>query len=245
MLKLFKTIWRDPVWSKVIAFGIIAVIGVSWAWLKNIDHGKGNSNGKYPIQGNEKITIFPSQESKPPSPQPPKIDQKEKETNEFDLLVNRNITVREGKSNIALVIESKRTESGFTPENALYNLLMTEKINLILNLFKEETFKAKGFFRDIYDGDIDILKQANALVNIDYLILGKLNYSFQRNERVDRDLISCNINFSYKTISKNSEIIKSDSINVVGPGFTKDSALRRGLEILSDQYSTKILTPIL
>lgn len=247
MTKLFLLrIWHDPVWSKVIAVGIVAVIGVSWAWLKNVDNRSGDIIGKNtPKEGqsSEKSTsLLP--EVEPPFPKPPKIDENEGEPNEFKLLINRDITIRVGKPNIAIVIESKKTESGFTPENTLYNLLRTEKVNLIINLFKEESFKAKGFFREIYDGNIKLLRQANALSKIDYLILGKLNYSFQKDARIDRDLISCNINFSYKIINKNAEIVRSDSFSVIGPGFSEDAALERGLEILSEKYSNRILKPI-
>lgn len=164
---------------------------------------------------------------------------------EFKSIINDKINIHSGKPNIAMIIESKRTESGVSPEDSFYNLLRTEKVNIILNLFKEESFKSKGFFREIYDGNTKLLRQADALSRINYLILGRLDYSFQKRAEVDKDLVSCNINFSYKIINKNAEVVKSESIRVVGPGFTNDSALERGLEILSEQYSDRILKQVL
>ena len=142
-----------------------------------------------------------------------------------------------------MVIESKRTESGISPENALYNHLRTERANIIINLFKEESFKAKGFFREIYDGDTELLRQTDALSKIDNLILGRLSYSFQKG--ADKDLVSCNINFNYKVINKKGDIIRSDSISVIGPGFSEDAALERGLEMLAEKYSDRIFKTVL
>jgi hypothetical protein len=165
---------------------------------------------------------------------------KEMRLNEFKALINRGVTTYPDKPNIAIVIESRRIEGGVSPENTLYNLLRTEKVNIIVNLFKEESFKAKGYFREIYDGDSEILRQANALMNIDYLILGKLDYVFQRGG-IDKDYVSCNITFSYKVIDKKSNIVNVDSINIIGPGFSQNAALKRGLELIAENYRERII----
>jgi len=179
----------------------------------------------------------------PPSPEvvmikPREIDEKEKRLNEFKGLISTGVTTYPGKPNIALVIESQKTESGVFPENALYNLLRSQKMNIILNFFKEEAFKSKGFFKEIYDGNTELLTQANALSKIDYLILGRLNYSFAK--RGEENLISCDINFSYKVVGKKGDIVKSDIISIIGPGFSNDAALERGLEILAEKYTDRI-----
>lgn len=176
--------------------------------------------------------------------QRPQINEKERRLQDFKSIINRVNNIDPRKPSIAVVISSKRTESGISPENSLYNLLKTEKINIIVNLFKEELFKAKGFFREIYDGDTRLLRQTDVLSKIDNLILGRLNYSFQKGAGIDRDLVSCSINFSYKVINKKGEIIRSDSISVIGPGFSEDAALERGLEMLAEKYSDRILKPV-
>jgi hypothetical protein len=175
----------------------------------------------------------------------PIVDEKERRLKEFKSLINKGVASYPDKPNVAMIIESKKTESGNSPDNTFYSLLRSEKINIILNLFKEESFKAKGYFREIYERDTGLLKQADALSKVDYLILGKLNYSFQKGGGIDRDLVSCNINLSYKIINKNAEVIKSDSIRVIGPGFSEDAAIERGLEMLSEQYSERILKSVL
>lgn len=189
------------------------------------------------IEGNKK-----QKEQQIAMGQKPRINER---LQEFKSLINKGVNIQIGKPNVAMVIESRKTESGVSPENTLYNLLKSDKVNIILNLFKEEPFKSKGFFREIYDGNTELLREADALSKIDHLILGRLNYSFQKGAGMDRDLVSCNINFSYKIINKNAGVIKSDNISVVGPGFSEDAALERGLEILSEKYSERILTPVL
>lgn len=176
--------------------------------------------------------------------QKPQIDEKERRLQEFKSIINTVNNIQHGKPNIALVIESKRTESGIAPENSLYNLLKTEKVNIV-NLFKEESFKAKGFFAEIYDGNTELLKQTDALSKIDNLILGKLNYSSSKKSGIDNDLVSCNINFIYKVMNKGGDIIKGDSISIVGAGFSEDAALERGLEILTEKYSDRIFKSVL
>ncbi|GAB4534729.1 MAG: hypothetical protein Fur0020_01570 [Thermodesulfovibrionia bacterium] len=96
----------------------------------------------------------PSKEQIAMGRRPPVIDEKERRLNEFRALINnRDITSQIGKPNVAVIIESKKTESGFTPENILYDLLRANEVNVIINFFKEEQFKSKGFFKDIYNGD--------------------------------------------------------------------------------------------
>jgi hypothetical protein len=173
----------------------------------------------------------------------PEIDEKEKRLNEFKSLINQSITTYPDKPNVAMVIESLRTEGGLSPENTLVNLLKKEKVNIIDHYFKE-AFKTKGYFREIYGGNTEILKQTDALSKIDYMIMGKTDYTFKKGSQIDKDLVSCNINLTYKVINKKGDIVKSDSINVVGPGFSEDAALERGLEMIAERYSERIMKSI-
>lgn len=173
------------------------------------------------------------------------VDEKEKRLNELKLLINEGINIIPGMKNVALMIESNKTESGVSPENTLYSHLKKEKINIVNNLFKEDLFKRRGYFKEIYDGNTDLLRQSGALSKVDGLILGRLTHSVERKGEVDRELLSCRINFSYKLIGKNGDLVRTDSINVVGPGFSEETAIERGLEILSEKYADRIFESIL
>lgn len=168
-----------------------------------------------------------------------------KRVDELKTLVNHGLTTHPGKSNVAMIIESPKSEGGSTPETALYRLLKTDKVHVVVNLFKEELFKSKGFFKEIYDGNTDLLIQTDALSKIDFMILGRLSYSFRKGSEIDRDLVSCDINLSYKVINKKGEIINSDNIHTLGPGFSEEAALSRGLGIIAERYSDRILKSFL
>jgi len=175
----------------------------------------------------------------------PEISEKERRLDEFNSLINKTVTTYPDKQNVAMVIESSKTNNGISPENLLYNLLKTEKVNVIINFFEEKAFKSKGFFREIYDGNTELLRKADVFSQIDYVILGRIDYSFRKTGLIDKDLVSCDIDFSYKTINKNGEVVESDSISVIGPGFSEDMALERGLEMLCEKYFNRIMRSIL
>ncbi|MBI4651302.1 hypothetical protein HY745_08480 [Candidatus Desantisbacteria bacterium] len=167
--------------------------------------------------------------------------EKDKRFNDFISLLNETLVIHSDKKNIAMIIDSKKTEAGFSPENALYNLLRTDKINIVLNLFKENLFISKGFFKEIYEGDTEFLKESNALLKIDSLIIGMLTYSFRKSVVADTNLISCDVVFTFKVIDKNGDIAKSNSIRVTGAGFSEDGALNQGIKMLAEKYPDKIL----
>lgn len=167
----------------------------------------------------------------------------QKRIEDINSLISKQISKEPGKLNVAMVIKAHKTEGGLSPESILYNNIKADGINIVLNLFNEELFKSKGYFDEIYNGNIELLNHTNALLNIDYLVLGNLHYSFTKKFQIDKDLISCNINLQYKTISKKGGLANSGTISVTGPGFSEDSSLERGLEILAEKYSDRILKP--
>jgi len=179
----------------------------------------------------------------------PETDEKEEGLIELKKLINSSVFAsipsHSDKLNVALVVVSKSTKTGFSPENVLYNLLGTENVNIVLNLFKEKQFIKNGLFTQIYDGNTDLLKHTGVLSQIQYVVLGKLNYSFEKRTSLDSDLISCDINLSYKIINENGVVVETDSITALGSGFSEDQALKRGVEQLSEQHSARIFGVIL
>jgi len=174
----------------------------------------------------------------------PEMSERERRLIEFKSLISQSVMTSPDKPNVAIVIESLRSESGLSPEDTLVNLLKREGINIIEHYFKEG-FKTKGYFKEIYGGSTEILKHSEALSKIDCIIIGRINYTSRKGSQIDRDLVSCNINFNYKVINKKGDIVKSDSLVVVSPGFSEDAALERGLEMLAERYSDRIMRPVL
>lgn len=163
---------------------------------------------------------------------------------EFKSVVNQDVSILPTKVNLAVVIDSEK-RTGISSENKLYGLFRDKKINVVTNLFKEGPFKSQGFFREIYDGNTDLLRQSDIVRRVDYVVLGRINHSFKKGMQLDNELVSCSITFNYKVISTKGGIADSDSLRVVGPGYSEEAALERGLEMLTEQYSGKILKSIL
>jgi len=144
---------------------------------------------------------------------------------EFKSLVNK-VKIDSSRKNIALVIDSTPPRSGFSPQLKLYGLCRNGSVNIIGNLFHEERFIRSDFFNEIYEGDTKLLKESGALHGIDFLLIGKLAYSFRKSGILDSDLISCDMNLTYRIISREGRLIRSDHLRETGAGFTEDRRLR-------------------
>jgi hypothetical protein len=199
------------------------------------------------IERTEKESKKPNEVQPTPKEYPKKYE-KDKRLNDFRGLIDQHVLLSSAKDpnigRVALVIESKNTGTGFSPGAALCTLFRNRKINVVENLFKEKLFIEMGFFEEIFGGNTGLLKETNALSGVDYLVLGKLNYSFEKGLSVDKDLVTCNVNFHYRVINKNGNVVRSDNINVPGADFSEDRALRRGLENLSDQHTNIIFKEV-
>jgi len=104
---------------------------------------------------------------------------------------------------------------------------------------------ARGYFNDLYQDDKELVRLATSTARIDTLILGRLQYSFRNAAPIDKDLVSCDIIVSCKVINHDGDVTGSDSFRVVGPGFSNDAALERGLELLAAQFTQRVLKPLL
>jgi len=172
------------------------------------------------------------------------LNQKDKQLKDFKSIINPGIILHSDKPNIAIVVEVPRTAIDISAESSLYNHLKSEKVHIVLNFFKEEEFKSKGYFTELFNGNTELLVRSGALEKVGTLILGKMNFSFRRDSQVERNLVSCDINFSYKSFNKDGGIVRNETLNVVGPGFSESTALKRGIELLAERYSDKILQSV-
>lgn len=150
-----------------------------------------------------------------------------------------SVSLIQGKRNVAIFIDTPYTASGFAPDQALYGQLNQDRVNLITNLFRRDVI-AQGFFSDLYDGDKDLLQIA-AASKVDYIILGRMQYAFKKAGQVDNELVSCEITLNCKVINQAGDVTGSNSFRVLGPGFSESAAIERGIELLTPQFSDRIL----
>ena len=157
------------------------------------------------------------------------------ELDEFNSTLNREIILDKNTKNVALAI--KITDKKFSSiERGFANQVKVENLNF-LNTYFKESFYTNGYFNNIYSGNADLLKKAGVFDQLNYVILGKLKYSFRKSTISNEDIISCDINFSYKILNTSAAIISADNISAVGPGFAEEQALKKSIEILSEKFS--------
>jgi len=171
----------------------------------------------------------------------PNVDPREQRRAALNGLLN-SVNLAQGKRNIAILIDTPNTNSGFAPDQALYGHLNRDKVNLITNLFRRDVI-ARGYFSDLYDGNKDMLQVA-AASKVDYIILGRMQYSFKKAGQVDNDLVSCEITLNCKVVNQAGDVTGGNSFRVLGPGFSESAAIERGIELLSAQFSDRILKSI-
>jgi len=114
----------------------------------------------------------------------------------------------------------------------------------VTGYFREGAFKSGGFFEEIYGGNTKNMKESGAMADLDYLLLGKVSYSFRKNPQLDQDLISCDLTFAYKVVDRQCNISGSGVKNTIGAGFKEEAALERAMEVLAEKHSGSIFRNI-
>ena len=176
-------------------------------------------------------------------PGPTAASQHEQRLAAFRTLLNP-IHLAANKRNIAIFIDAGDATASIAPDQALYGHLTLDQAHLITDLFGHEVI-ARGYFNDLYHDDKELLTLATRTARVDALILGRLQYSFRKGAPIDTDLVSCDVILSCKVVNRDGDLTGSDSFRVVGPGFSNDAALERGIEILAQQFTQRILKPLL
>lgn len=162
---------------------------------------------------------------------------------ELHSILNNPIHTDPNRRNLVLYVKSNDQPVSFEIEAQLEKMIETDKINVILKYFKE-SFKDQGLFDRVFKGDLQIVQQLGIFPSIDYLVLGDLEYSFRSDRQVNQDLLSCDIKLSYVIVDKSHTVLNSNMVYAIGPGFDKNSALKRGIEMIAEKCSSAISTSI-
>lgn len=157
------------------------------------------------------------------------------------LLINQVPAIQAGKPNVAIVLKGSGSEGRSDLDSVTQIFSNSDKIRYIPKYFKDGPFVSEGYFDDIFNGNTNMLRQANVFSKLDYLILGKVNYTFKKVSQFDQEMVSCDLKFNYKVINKDAHVTKSDTKSVVGPAFSESVALDRALEILKEKHLENIL----
>jgi hypothetical protein len=156
---------------------------------------------------------------------------------EFNSTINNKIITSEKPSKIAFVIESNPINLN-SASNEFSNKIEINNYQIIKDYFNNK-FKSEGYFQKIYNGETTLIYKSRIFKDVNYLILGKLDFSFRKNASLDEDLISCDIDLSYKIFNKQG-LIMSDVINSIGAGFSEQLSSKQAIKILSEKYSKEM-----
>ena len=178
--------------------------------------------------------------SSSPNPTAVRLDRRKERLEEFRLLVNSSASLSASTRNVAILIDGPSGAGNISPVQAFYGRLRSDDARFITNLFRHDVF-SRGYFDDIYQGDPELLKIAMTDPHVEALVLGRMTYTFHKDTTVESELISCNMELSYKVINQLGNVEKEDSFQVVGPGFSESGALERAVHILADQFSGRVL----
>lgn len=175
----------------------------------------------------------------------PVVSERQRRVEEFKALINRTVPRVPGKTTVAMVIDTAPLSGGFRPDLAFYSSLPSNGATLLKNVLPLDLLKTKGFFNEIFQGDQELLHMVASVSGVDYIVLSKLSYSFRRSSSVETNLISCDLNLNCLVADRGGNIILTDSMSAVGPGFTEEAALENGLRVLSGHFVERILNRIL
>ncbi|MEM4188345.1 MAG: hypothetical protein QXN56_04200, partial [Candidatus Hadarchaeum sp.] len=203
-------------------------------WQESVAAGPGKASG-------EPSGFPPARESAPEAAGQRAPVRWAPESKDLRWLVNRQAVPRAEKTKIALVIEGS-TLGGLSPEDGLAAALRSDRAVVIPGLFRPE-FRSSGYFGNAFAGQTGILKDAGALDLVDYIILGKVNTSCSTGTSVDPEVVSCSVRLSFRVVNKAGVLVSSDTVYVVGAGFSENAAFARALEMLGEQYGSRILAP--
>lgn len=169
-----------------------------------------------------------------------KVLNEENRVNELQSMINEAAVAASNERIIAIAIKADDRLIELKIEGKLANLIQSDKYSVNRNYFKD-SFTQTGIFDRALKADVQILKQLTTLPKTEYYLLGELTYSFRQDTDTVQDLISCDLQLAYVLLNGNGSIVESNVISSIGPGFTRNSALERGIEILLETHSNKIL----
>jgi hypothetical protein len=160
-------------------------------------------------------------------------------------LINTGLSVSASQSNLALLIDS--TDDGIAGSlvDSLRGFLGGNgRVNLVANLADVAALKQHGFFNDFFSGNAHLLAQAAELGHVDYILLGRANYSFRAQPSIDADLLTCDLTLNCRLVNRNGTGVTSAAFTAAGAGFGRPQALERAAENAARQIKTKIIDSI-
>lgn len=152
-----------------------------------------------------------------------KIDELEKKQSEFiNSLINKSEHNQKDLVDFSVLVLNENGIENLHIKNKIVDLLK-DKGASVHNIFKPNFIKG-NFFESIYSGQTDKIGSLKIRDQVDYLVFGKTNVSYEQNQEYE-GLITARLNLEIKLYSAiNANLISSMSFIGIGAGFSKEEA---------------------
>lgn len=117
--------------------------------------------------------------------------------------------------------------------------LMSDRIAIYDDILRPE-FGTNGYFDRAFNGESSFLQETGLFDIANFLLLFRLKAESSDNDTV-RGMFSCRTELTYRILNQHGEQVDSGSIHAVGPGFSAQAALLRGIEIGIEKNASKLI----
>lgn len=166
--------------------------------------------------------------------------EKEKQQKQISFLskyINLSIINSPSTKEIAILVIDESEKENNEIEAKIASIIRSGTMNPVLILFKRP-FIQEGLFAGIFSGDISAIKELQLENRIDFLVFGKINKDFKRNEEL-QDVISAHLNIEIKIYScVKGTLTNSTSLKTIGAGFSNAEAEGKALELMNEKLNS-------
>lgn len=159
---------------------------------------------------------------------------------DFSSYLNNSIS-NSGNTDVSVtILENGNTTSSIS--SSIANIYRQNGYNSSTGLIRSSFINNSGF-TELEDGNSDIVRKLNLSDHTDYLVIGRINFSYREGTVVSGTTI-CNASITVNIINAKSKSISHSfsisDINANGASHSqaKEKALQRLLENYSNQYSS-------
>lgn len=167
------------------------------------------------------------------------IEKQQKQISFLNKYINLSIVNSPLTKEIAILVIDESDKENNEIESKIASIIRSAIMNPVLSLFKRP-FIQERLFAGIFSGDISTIKEFQLENRIDFLIFGKINKDFKRNEEL-QDVISAHLGIDIKIYScVKGVLVNSASLKTTGAGFSNAEAEGKALELMNDNLNNLI-----
>ena len=157
----------------------------------------------------------------------------------------RPVVTDSNEVNIALVVmcDSKSVDCDLVTGKLVSGLQSAAPKMVFLQKYYTSDFINKGYFENAYQGDSIVVSEIAGLSPIDYMLLCKVKIVTTPSPSI-QGLFTCRIDLAFLLLDQDGRQVNRGSFEALGPGFSAESAVDRGMAMLTQQHSPQFLNGV-